>query len=278
MRFPSVLAALIVVQVLPALAGETPWQEVAPGVSIRLISAGAVDAEGKGWFALEIDMPEHTKTYWRVPGETGLPTQLDFSASTGIAGHEVHWPMPQRDDTAGLVDFVYFGHTVLPIALDVESAGGTVAVEAVLGICSEICVPAQAQLTLPATETGGDKVNALRIRQALADVPVDWDSGPEPAGGIHLAEDGTAILVEIDSSVVDPDSLIVAGDLEAPLFGAPQKSPQDDLVLLPIVGKTDNSALDGLEVELSFMTPTGAYEVSRTIKAGTDANVDARGQ
>lgn len=278
MRLLPAFALCLVASVLPAAAGETAWQEVAPGVSIRLISAGATAGDGRAWVALEIDMPENTKTYWKVPGETGLPMHLDYSSSTGIGGYEIHWPLPDREQVDGMVDYVYFGHTVLPIALDVDAAEAIISIEATLGICSDICVPAQAKLTLPASEPGGDQANGLRIRQALADVPIEWADGPEPAGDVQLTEDGSAILVEIDSTVIDPDSLIVAGDLDAPLFGAPQKSPQHDLVMLPILGKSDNSVLDGLEVELSFMTPTGAYEVNRTIEAGTDANVDALAQ
>ena len=91
--------------VLPLEAGETAWQELAPGVMVRLISAGEVDEAGKAWFALELDMPEDTRTYWRVPGEAGLPTELDFSGSSGIAGHTQHWPTPERDEAAGYLDY-----------------------------------------------------------------------------------------------------------------------------------------------------------------------------
>lgn len=278
MRNLCVVTLLLSVPILPIEAGETAWQVLAPSVSVRLISAGTVDAAGKALFALEIDMPEDTKTYWRVPGETGLPTELDFSASTGIAGYTQLWPMPLRDETEGYLDYVYFGHTVLPIELDVTNPSGTVDLEATLGICSEVCVPARARLVLPALGDRPDTANSLRIRQALADVPIDWRDGPEPAGDVTLSADGQAIVVEIDTALVDPESLIVAGDVDAPLFGAPQKSPQQNLVLLPIMGKTDNSVLDGMEVKLSFMTPMGAYEVTRTIEAGTDAIADAQDQ
>lgn len=264
--------------VLPVAAGETAWQELAPGVMVRLISAGAPDAAGKAWFALELDMPEDTKTYWRVPGETGLPTELDFSASSGISGHVQHWPMPVRDETGGYLDYVYFGHTVLPIEVDVSDPSGMVHLEATLGICSDVCVPAQARLALPTLDGQPDTASGLRIRQALADVPIDWQEGPEPAGQAVLSADGSALLVEIDPTMVDPESLIAAGDLHAPLFGAPQKSPQDDLVLLPIMGKTDNSVLDGMQVDLSFMTPMGAFTVTRTVEAGDDVDGDVRDQ
>jgi hypothetical protein len=47
----------------------------------------------------------------------------------------------------------------------------------------------------------------------------------------------------------------------------PQKSRQDGLVLLPILAKTENSDLKGQDVQLTFMTGMGAYELGRTIDA-----------
>ena len=229
MRISLSLGLAFLLSVAPALGGETPWQELAPGVSIRLISSGNPDADGKALYALEIDMPEDTRTYWRVPGETGLPIDLDFSGSSGLSGHEQLWPMPEREVIDGYLDYVYAGHTILPLALELDDAAAQVKLSATLGICSDICVPAQAHLSMPSHGQGHDPVNELRIRQALAEVPLAWEQGPEPAGAVRLSDDGSAILVEIDETIVDPDSLIVAGDLDAPIFGAPQKKPSRQL-------------------------------------------------
>lgn len=274
MRISIALLISACLACLPAQAGETAWQEIAPGVAVRLISAGAPDASGKALFALEIDMPEDTKTYWRVPGETGLPLELDFAGSRGVTLAGQHWPLPLREKVAGYLDYVYYGHTVLPLELAIAGEDALVDIEATLGVCSDICVPAQARLTLPLAEMVPDSANALRIDQALADVPIAWDGTAQPIGTATLLLDAGAIAVEIDPSLVDPSSLIAATDLDGPLFGAPQKSPQDNLVLLPILGKTDNSALEGMEVEFSFMSPMGAYQVSRTLETGPDADVD----
>ncbi|WP_461381654.1 protein-disulfide reductase DsbD domain-containing protein [Devosia indica] len=274
MRVPTALLVSACLACLPIQAGETSWQEIAPGVTVRLISAGPPDASGKALFALEIDMPEDTKTYWRVPGETGLPLELDFAGSRGVTLIGQHWPLPQRENVAGYLDYVYYGHTVLPLELAVASENGLVDIDATLGVCSDICVPAQARLTLPVAEMAPNSANALRIDQALAEVPIAWDGAGQPIGVATLLPDAGAIAVEIDPSIVDPSSLIAATDLDGPLFGAPQKSPQDNLVLLPILGKTDNSALEGMEVEFSFMSPRGAYQVSRTLETGADAGVD----
>src|SRR6476660_63422 len=79
----------------PAIAAETPWQEIAPGVKLRLISNDTLRADGTTLAGLELDMPQSMKTYWRVPGEAGIPTELDFSGSSGVAGDQMLWPYPR---------------------------------------------------------------------------------------------------------------------------------------------------------------------------------------
>jgi len=250
----------------PALAGETPWQEVAPGVSLRLISTGQIKADGTTLFGLQIDMPENTKTYWRVPGDTGLPTQLDLSASRGVTGHAILWPLPVRDQSPDYLDYAYFGETVLPIEIATTGPDAEVDLVATLGVCSDICVPAQARFALPAADAAPDRANGLRIRQALATVPLPWPGDPQPIGDVELLPDGQSIAVRISDPALDPQSLIAATEGGYPLFGTPQKSPQPDLVVLPILGKTDNSALNGMDVQLTFMTGMGAFEIRRTIR------------
>ncbi|QQR38154.1 protein-disulfide reductase DsbD domain-containing protein [Devosia rhizoryzae] len=265
MRLP-VLAIAVLALVAPAGAAETPWQEVAPGVAMRLISTGEINEGGETLVALELDMPEDTKTYWRVPGETGLPLDLDFTASTGIGSHRVLWPYPLREDKNGYLDYVYYGHTVLPLAIDVTDPAARLNIAVTLGVCSDICIPAQAQFALSILDKKPDRPSALRIRQALAEVPLAWDGSGEPVGDVEMV--GEQLAVEVAPDLLDSQSLIAATDNGETLFGAPQKSPQADLVLLPILGKTDNSALDGMDVELTFMTDRGAYMVSRSIEAG----------
>ena len=180
MRLMPVLVACSLLTV-PAFAGETAWAEVAPGVRMRLISADQVKADGTALVAIEVDMPSDTKTYWRVPGDTGFPMELDFAGSAGITGHEVLWPFPTRDQTADYLDYVYFGPTIMPVQLEVDGNRPSVAVSVTLGVCSDICIPAQASFALPLEVAKPDRVNGLRIRQALAEVPIAWSEDPAPS-------------------------------------------------------------------------------------------------
>lgn len=272
---PLLLALLASALALPAFAAETAWQEIAPDVSIRLISSGVVSATGTSLMAIEIDMPQGTKTYWRVPGETGLPLDLDVKNSSGVGDYTVHWPFPVSQQKDGYLDHVYLGHTVLPMEIKVTDTGGTLDMSATLGICSDICIPAQARFSLPVVDAIPDRASGLRIRQAMAQVPIAWDQGIEPVGDVHMLPDEKTLGVEIAEETVDGQSLIAVSNEGNPLIGLPQKSPQAGLVLLPILGKSDNSALEGEEVELTFMTDQGAYVVNRTISSADDLDAAA---
>ncbi|UJW85255.1 protein-disulfide reductase DsbD domain-containing protein [Devosia sp. SL43] len=266
MRRVSPLCLLAVLLASPVTAGETAWQEVAPGVKLRLISTGQVKANGTTLLGLEIDMPETTKTYWRVPGDTGLPTELDFSASTGVLAHQILWPYPVRHEGADYLDYAYFGPTVLPIEVTVAPDATEIALTAVLGVCSDICVPAQAKFSLPKGDAVPDRPNGLRIRQALATWPMPWEGDPQPLGNVEYDAAAGQLLVHVGDPDLDPASLIASTDSGEPLFGTPQKSPEPNLVLIPILAQGDEIDLEGRDVQLTFMTGMGAFEVSRPVK------------
>ena len=253
----------------PTAAGETAWQEVAPGVKLRVISTGQVKADGTTLIGLEIDMPETSKTYWRVPGDTGFVTELDFTGSTGILDHEVLWPYPARHETPDHLDYAYFGPTVLPVELVLEPGSPQLELSAVLGVCSDICIPAQARFSLALTDAEPDRPNGLRIRQALATTPMEWQGDPQPIGNVELQDDADMLAVHVSDPELDPASLIVATDSGEPLFGTPQKSPEPNLVLIPILGKDDDLSLENQLVRLTFLTGMGAFEIKRTVRVPT---------
>ncbi len=248
-----------------AAAAETAWQDVAPGVKLRLISGDVLKADGTTMAALEVDMPMGTKTYWRVPGETGIPTQLDFTGSSGISSHEVLWPYPRTETTGGLVDYVYRGPTVLPVELKLDGGKADVRVSVLMGVCSDICIPVTAAFHLPLDFDQPDRAQGLRIAQAVALTPMDWDDPRQPIGAVTYDATAKAIAVRVDDPQVDPLSLIADAEDGMQLFGAPQKSPDTRLVLLPLLGGADRGGLEGKPIHLTFMTPMGPFSVPKRI-------------
>ncbi|MGV8832377.1 MAG: protein-disulfide reductase DsbD domain-containing protein [Devosia sp.] len=235
-------------------------------MQLRLISSGQLRAGDKMLLGLEIDMPAGTKTYWRVPGETGMPTELDFGGSGTVIDHEILWPYPTLDTTGGYVDYVYFGPTVLPIEVTLAPGAATAELTAVLGICSEICVPAQAHFSLPLLDAAPDRPNGLRLRQAMAMAPIDWQEDPQPIGDVVYNAHTDMLEVPVSDPALDPGSLIAATASGLPLFGVPQKSPDANLVLVPVLGQVDKTEFASQPVELTFMTDMGAFQIDRSVK------------
>jgi DsbC/DsbD-like thiol-disulfide interchange protein len=261
MRLPSIV--LVSLLGTPAFAGATPWQEVAPAVRMRLVSTGTIGADGTTLLGLEIDMPQSMKTYWRVPGDTGLPLELDLQGSRGVSDVDIHWPYPERDQTKSYLDYVYRGALVLPMTAKVEG-DGELMMDASLGICSDICMPVRASFALDLQNGTPDGPNRLRLRQAMAKTPIAWNGAAVPVGSVVLDGPNRQIEVRWTDPAIDPASLIVTTGDGTPLIGAPQKSPQGDLVLLPVLG--DEPLEAGEPVELVFMTDAGAFEISREIE------------
>lgn len=249
----------------PALAMETPWQDLAPNVRARLISNDQITAQGTTLVGLELDMPPAVRTYWRVPGETGIPTEFDFSASQGVDGHVVEWPMPRIDAVAGYTDFTYFGSVVLPVELALSGRTARIDVSVLLGICSDVCVPAQARFDLALDFAKPDRGQGARLRQALAEVPLPWTQGPAPIGDVRLAPDGTALTLAVQGADLDAASLIATFADGVPLVGAPQKSPEPNLVTMPLLGTEAEKGLEGQPVQIIFDTPDGPFALTRTV-------------
>ncbi len=267
----TVLAVIAVLSsVSAAAAGETAWQEVAPEVRLRLVSSDVVTAGGTTWVGLEVDMPPGYKTYWRVPGETGIPTEIAIDGSEGVAAADIEWPMPVIDAGQGFLDYVYFGSVVLPVEVSVTGEAAQLEAQVRMGICSDICVPATATFSLPLDFASPDRASGLRIAQAVAEAPIPWTENQPPVGDAWIAADGKSIAVRLDPSVVDPATLIATAAVDGALFGAPQKSPEPDVIVVPFLGGASLAGLAGHELELTFMTALGAYTVNRRLAAGQE--------
>lgn len=104
-----------------------------------------------GWLAedgvrmagLRLRLEDGWKTYWRAPGEAGVPPQFDWSGSENLRAVRVHWPAPQVFDSYGLRTIGYAEEVVLPVELfPVDPAKPTrIDGRMALGVCQDICLP-----------------------------------------------------------------------------------------------------------------------------------------
>lgn len=260
----KIFAACLILAVLvagPAFAAATDWQEVAPGARLRAISAG-VESEKRALIGLELELQPGLLTYWRVPGETGLPTSLVVSDATGPRDAELFWPVPERDLTQGFVDFVYRGNLVLPALVDMPLAAAAT-IEVRMGICSDICVPVLAQFALPG-DNRTDVANSLRLRQALADTPVQWQGGAAPLTEIAFDRQSGALTLVFDPARIDPQRVFPSLDGSAEVFSAPEIETGTNRLSFTLLARRGGTDWSDKALRLTFATPDGPYDIVQT--------------
>jgi DsbC/DsbD-like thiol-disulfide interchange protein len=260
MRRPVLLAfAILALATQSALATVSDWVDT-EGAQVRLVTAGKPDAAGILHGALEIALQPGWKTYWRDPGDAGVPPQLDVSNSVNVAAAELDFPAPERFDD-GLTKWAGYGHPVsFPVTFTLKATGQPAMIEAdiFLGVCQEICVPLQARLTLdPASDPDNADdvalVEAARARLPAADRP---DFRATLAG-----DDGKALTIR--AAVPDGTAsaeIFIAGS-GGYMFGSPVRKVSDREIVfsLPVLDRPkERPAGAGLPYTLS--TPGGAVE------------------
>ena len=186
------IAAVATALLLPAGVGAGPDSAWTEGFHsrVRLVSGGT--DQGRRLAGVEIKLDPGFKTYWRNPGESGLPPRFDWAASRNVAAVELEWPAPERLEDAGGVSHGYHDRVLIPVRITAKDPARpvTLALAVDYGVCKEICIPAHADLSLPLSDA---TTHRPLIEAALHTVPAKRALG---------APDGLAVLA------VEP----VAGD------------------------------------------------------------------
>lgn len=242
-----------------ALATVSDWVEVQGG-RVRLVTAGVADANGALQGALEIDLKPGWKTYWRDPGDAGVPPQIDVSKSLNVASAELRFPPPERFDD-GYSKWAGYKHPVMfPVTFSLKSPGEPATIEAdvFLGICETICIPVQGKFTL---DPASDPENA--DDQAIVAAAVEALPAPaQPGFGVTaLPGNGKHLLVEAAlPSGTEAAEFFIAAD-QGYMFGTPERADKDGKVVfaVPILDRpADKPSAGALYYTLS--TTAGAVE------------------
>ncbi|MGL4574032.1 MAG: protein-disulfide reductase DsbD domain-containing protein, partial [Burkholderiaceae bacterium] len=128
-----------------------------PGfVQVELVAEQAAVVPGKPiWIGLSMKHDPLWHTYWKNPGDAGLPTTIAWTLPPGFQAGEIEWPHPQRIPVKQLASYGYSDQLLLPLLLFVprQLAGKQVTLKARADwlVCKESCIPegADLQITLP---------------------------------------------------------------------------------------------------------------------------------
>lgn len=135
-------------------------------------------ANGDHVAALRLELADGWKTYWRNPGDAGIPPSFDWGRSRNLNGVTISWPAPDVFWQSGMRSVGYKHEVVLPLRLSLKNGAQEARLDGVIdiGICNDVCLPQRlrVQATLPADQRKPD----ARIAAAMADRPY----GAEDAG------------------------------------------------------------------------------------------------
>src|ERR1700681_1382682 len=127
----------------------SPWQRDGHS-AVRLLAgsrSGSVLLGGIGF-----QLQPGWKTYWRTPGDSGVPPRFDFSKSDNIEAVTILWPAPSKfDDGAGGHSLGYHNQIVLPLRIVAKNADKPVTLRAEINyaVCEKLCIPAEASRAPP---------------------------------------------------------------------------------------------------------------------------------
>ena len=129
-------------------------------------------------------MAPGSHTYWKMPGDAGVPPVFSFAGSRNLRDAKVEFPAPRRITEAGLDAFGYLDRVVLPVAVTPADPAQPVElhVDVNYAVCNTICIPAHGTGTLT-LRPGAAGPDAAAVASAQAAVPVP----PTPAERIELA-------------------------------------------------------------------------------------------
>lgn len=181
------LGALTLLAALTAQAQGILGSTIGTGASTAVVQTEQVRAEllahapqglGPGrplWLGLKIDHQKDWHTYWRNPGDSGLPTTLEWTLPPGLQAGEIAWPTPKKFPLGDLANYGYEGRLLLAVPVRIENPINashlTVELQARWLVCRRECIPQEGRMSLRLPTQGSIAMHAQAFEAALAAQP-----------------------------------------------------------------------------------------------------------
>ena len=196
-----------------------PAPETVGPVAVELIAEQSAVVPGETLYvALDFELEAHWHLYWKNPGASGLPVELDWELPEGFVAGEIEWAVPERIELAGLMNYGYEDTVTLMLPIQVPASASvgesvTLAADAFWLVCKEQCLPSDAKLSLELTvaEVAEDSEHAAKFAAARAQLP----QSSVPWGLLATLEEKALVLaIEAGADQVIPEDLYFYADTE----------------------------------------------------------------
>jgi DsbC/DsbD-like thiol-disulfide interchange protein len=168
---------------------------------MRLVAL-APDSQGNIKAALQIKPSPGWITYWREPGDSGIPPQISVPSDAGVTLEKIAYPIPKLISDGEIADIGYDTAVTLPLDLKANGApASTLKADVFIGLCKNICIPFQAELSLPLGAANAEDSGVIEAAQKTL---------PEPPGTDF----------DVEAYRLSPDNAVIHLTLRLPEGGA----------------------------------------------------------
>ena len=243
----------------------SPWQQDTHS-AVRLLAGSRSGAVLLGGIAFQLQ--DGWKTYWRTPGDSGVPPRFDFSKSDNVDAVTVMWPAPRQfDDGAGGTSLGYKHQVVLPLRIVAKNPDKPLVLRADISyaVCEKLCVPVEAKAELAFASVASTEDAALS--EALNAVPKPANIGdPIPVTIRDVKRDGNNVLVDVTAPESKDLSLFVEGptpDWALPVPKLVEHAPPGvKRFAFELDGLPPGAKADGAALKLTLVGGDKSYEIN----------------
>ncbi|WP_252178578.1 protein-disulfide reductase DsbD domain-containing protein [Endozoicomonas sp. 4G] len=266
----------------PAYALSTDWlvNPQQPDARVRLHLSGEVYPDSRQLpAALEVQLSGDWKTYWRSPGDAGIPPEIDWRieqphGSRNIESVEWLWPAPERIEMLGLHTLGYKNGTVFPLLIKVKDLNKPITINAKLRLssCTTVCVLTDYKIQLNFTSPlDFDPQASFLIDKALAQVPGYMPNTGLSAESIVWDKENSKVIVTANSETGWKEDVDVIIDGQEDItFSVPEVTIEGNQLraVMDASSWLGEYNLSGESVTVTLINGESALEKSLKVKEG----------
>lgn len=245
-----------------ASAQTSPWAQ-GDKSRARLLAAGG-PTEGRFLAGVEIRLAPHNLTYWKLPGDAGVPPVFSFEGSKNLKSVQPLYPAPRRFPEAGGEAFGYMDEVLFPLWITPTDPTKPVSVALKLdyATCDKICIPARAELSLDLAPGAGRSEDSALLQAWMGRIPRPPGDPAAPRPSLSPGEKPGAWRVRFTGQA--PSDLFAEGPDDW-FFDTKPNGDGFDLIL---VQKPANAPAGTVELVLTMVSGDRAFEARTPLDVG----------
>jgi DsbC/DsbD-like thiol-disulfide interchange protein len=229
-----------------------------------------VDLDGKPQLiaGVQLRLNPGWKTYWKNPGDSGVPPSFDWAGSKNVKHVELLYPAPHRFADANGMAIGYDDEVVFPVRITPEREGEPIVLKLAVsyGLCKDLCIPNDVTLglALPANAGKGD---ARLLESFLARVPKPAAPGALPeASAVEANLGGKSPSLVVDAlfapGATGTDLFIDGGDVFVPVPEPGSLADGRQRFAVRFSSPAEAAAIKGKTLALTLVSDQGSTETA----------------